>query len=61
MTEIAEKSPRGTWRRRILIALIVAILVVLVARTALDLWVGHRLSVEVSSLRESTAVSTSRR
>jgi hypothetical protein len=51
-TETTVARPRGTRRRRILIVFIVAIFLVLLARTALDFWAGHRIGVEVSRLED---------
>jgi len=43
---------KGTRRRKILIVAVVAILVLLVARTGLDLWAGHRVNVETARLEQ---------
>ncbi len=53
MSEPYAERPRRSRRRRILIVAIVAILLALVARTVLDLWAGHLVSVETSRLEQT--------
>ena len=52
MTETTTKRPRGTWRRRILIFLIGAVLLILLVRSGLDFWAGRRINAQVALLEQ---------